>query len=125
MRVTGGVSGATFNAAEKANWRLISGSPFTSIANAPYTVIETDGMIDLPAGATFAITIPAGRVNPIIKFSTASLSATPPTINTAGGETIVNPTTFSSVTSFVMPGTTSLASSIQFQKVGTNWRYIA
>ncbi len=123
-RSIAGITGATLNAAELLNWTLVTGNPSTTVS-ANYTVTETDDMIDIVTGATYTITIPASRVNKIIKLSTASLSATPPTIATSGGETIVNPSTYASGTSFVMPGVTGSASSVQFQKVGTNWRFIA
>ena len=123
-RTIAGDAGATFNAAEKVNWAILSGFPFTTVA-ANYTVVETDEMIVVTSTTAFTITIPAGRVNPIIKFSTPSLSATPPTITTSGGETITSPTTFALVTSFVMPGTTGLSSSVQFQKIGNNYMFIA
>ena len=123
-RSIAGVTGATLNAAELLNWILVSGNPNTTVG-ANYTVVETDDMINITTAALFTITIPAGRINSIIKFSTSSLGATPPTVTTSGGETIINPSTYAPVTSFAMPGITGSASSIQFQKVGTNWRFIA
>lgn len=126
-KISSGFSGASLNADLTAGgvWTLIGGATSNSIANAPYTVKETDDMIDLPAGSAFTITIPAGRVNKIIKFSTNQLSSTPPTIQTSGAETIVNPSSFTAGINFVMPGTTGLASSVTFQLVGTQWRFIA
>lgn len=106
-------------------WSLSRQGAYTTIPVGPYTVLETDDMIDLTSGANYIITIPAGRVNPIIKFSTTSLSATPPTINSSGGETMTHPSSFAQVTSFDMPGVTGSASSVQFQKVDSTWRFIA
>ncbi len=119
-----GASTATFNATEILLWDLVSGNASTTVAT-NYAVLETDDMIDITTAGAFTITIPAGRVNKIIKFSTGSLGATPPTIAVSGAETIINPSTYGSVTSFVMPGVTGSASSVQFQLVGAQWRFIA
>lgn len=119
-----GVSTATFNATEILLWDLVSGNNATTVGSS-YSVLETDDMIDIASAGAFTITIPAGRVNKIIKFSTGSLGATPPTIATSGGESIINPSTYASGTSFTMPGVTGSASSVQFQLVGTQYRFIA
>lgn len=119
-----GASTATFNATEILLWDLVSGNNSTTVATT-YTVLENDDMVDITTSGAFTITIPAGRVNKIIKFSTGSLGATPPTIATSGGETIINPSTYASGTSFVMPGVTGSASSVQFQLVGSQYRFIA
>ena len=124
-RVSSGLSGASLatDLSTGGVWTLVGGVSFTSVSGA-YTVKETDDLISY-TGGSYTITVPATRVNPLIKFATTSLSATPPTIAFSGGETATSPSTYAQVTSFVCPGTVGLGSSVQFQKAGTTWIFVA
>ena len=120
-RSIAGVSGATFNAAEKLNFTLNTGRPVTTVTT-NYTLVETDDTLNVTGAGPLTITVPAGRVN--FEFHVNRLHPNPVTaitIATSGAETIVNPATGTAATSTTVPGIASTYATIDYSLIGTVW----
>jgi hypothetical protein len=117
-----GTSGASFNATEKLNWTLKSGSPTTAVT-ANYTVVETDNIISCGGATSYTVTIPANRVNKELHFVRQHPSTSIPiTIATSGAETIVNPATGLAGATTVIPGLANTYAMINYYKVGNTYQ---
>jgi hypothetical protein len=133
-------SGATFNTVEQGNWyqlasistpvsqtsKNLTSNAGTTIA---YTMLATDGTITSTPGTvassniniTLDGTLPDNKEFTIVYVVNATTPANQTILTASGGTTIINPTTFLPVASFVAPGTAGQHGTIIVKKVNNVW----
>ncbi len=125
-RTTSGMSTATFDATEAADWAEVGtySNPFIKIitdADSPYTVTNIDSQIFIDSSAGAVVydldqSLPEGKMFTMTYTQTAN----PITIQATGG-TVMSPTTFTQVASFTTPGSVGQSGSTQFYRRGTEF----
>lgn len=128
-RQTAGISTAQFDATEALNWDEVGtvGTPFVKTitdADSPYTVVNLDNsiFIDSSAGAVdyvLDISLPEGKFFNITYIQTANAI----TVAASGGATVMDPTTYLQVASFVLPGAIGQNGSTAFYRVGNEFYF--
>jgi hypothetical protein len=126
-KVSGSLSGGTFDSVEEALWnRVGEEANVKTITTATYTVGQNDGLLILdPTSNSIDVTFPAtiAQGKKVI-FTYKQHASNTITITAGAGTTVVDPTSFVEVGSYVCPGIANQHGSTTLFLAGTVWKFL-